>query len=61
MTTDEATSLLMQYSEWLDVEKINPSEPDPPTHADLVAAFLSQRNAGAWPDVVGPLDEYRGQ
>lgn len=47
-----AHTLLMQYSEWLDVEKINPSTPeavDGKTHTDLVDAFLAQRNPDARP------------
>lgn len=40
---EAAETLLLQYSEWLDTEKINPSNPDLPTHEDLVRSFLASR------------------
>ncbi|MDD7813651.1 hypothetical protein PP713_13865 [Mycobacterium sp. CSUR Q5927] len=62
---DVAKSLLLQYSEWLDVERINPSAPtedDGHTHQGLVNSFLSQRHLLAFPFIaVEALDEYRGQ
>ena len=46
----EATSLLMQFSEWMDPE---PPVDDPAmTHEDLVGLFLAGRSDAARPEVV---------
>ncbi len=45
-------SLLLQYSEWLDVEKINLLESDAVdgrSHSDLIDEFLAKRNQNAIP------------
>lgn len=52
---DDAESLLMQYSEWLDVEKNNPADPDDGhTNMDLVRLFISQRSPHARPPINRP-------
>jgi hypothetical protein len=61
-----AHSLLMQYSEWLDVENIQIRiGDDGRAHADLVDTFIAQRDIHAYPmlerTAVGLLDEYCGQ
>lgn len=48
---EDAKTLLHQYSEWLDVKRINPSASteDPRTHDELVQQFISSRNEQALP------------
>lgn len=49
-----AETLLMQYSEWLDCERVEiSSKNDCRTHADPVGAFLVSRDVNASPNVVG--------
>lgn len=48
-----AKALLMQYSEWLDVEAVQVNgEHDGSTHEDLVAEFIAHRNPDARPKVL---------
>jgi hypothetical protein len=51
---DLGHTLLMQYSEWLDVNNISPGQllpNDKSTHSDLVDEFLAQRNPRAIPQL----------
>jgi hypothetical protein len=49
-----AEVLLMQFSEWLDVENIQiHNDDDQRTHEDLVCEFIAQRNPQAYPKVIG--------
>jgi hypothetical protein len=48
-----AESMLMQYSEWLDISDVMaPSPDDPRTHEELVREFIAQRNRVARPKVL---------
>lgn len=52
-----AESLLMQYSEWLDVENNLPiNAQDERTHEALVREFITQRNPDARPKVLYRLE-----
>jgi hypothetical protein len=49
-----AESLLMQFSEWLDVESVqlHDDAADGRTHEDLVKEFIAQRKPDARPKVI---------
>lgn len=50
-----AHTLLMQYSKWLDLERVSPSDPmDFRTHEDFVDRFIAQRAPRAWPMLERP-------
>lgn len=54
LTESDALSLLMQYSEWLDVENIQiHNDDDGRTHEDLVRQFMTGRNVASLPKIVG--------
>jgi hypothetical protein len=47
-----ARELLMQYSEWLDVESVDVKKDDGRTHEDLANEFITNRDPHARPKVM---------